>query len=282
MRWLPDTSWREPWDAASSLGDLGDATADYLGGLAPRSPGYLGPPNPETELIRDDLQAINRRGFVTTESQPGHLPQWEDEGGGEGSWWRQRAWVEGYCSPAQAEVIRRDCAANGLQCQVEPVADMRKWWERDSGEPTWITKRDGEVVTGVGGRHKRGWFRKDWAGEVGEPAYQALKRSVRVTVVDPEWGRERTLWDTLRQSTGAAPRQAEPAPQPEAETEIETPGSGHDRDDRWRGDEQDDDRRAQWQVESGQDQEGEVLDVEWDTEQQRGIKPAQRELEWER
>jgi hypothetical protein len=64
---------QNPWRAARTLPDLGNATADWLEGKTASQPGYAPGHGPDTETtgLIPGLAAANRAGFVTRQSQPG-------------------------------------------------------------------------------------------------------------------------------------------------------------------------------------------------------------------
>src|ERR1700733_7453959 len=86
---VTDPAVMNPWAEVRTLADLGGLTAQWLeGSLRGESPWYGGEPDSETFEIGSTLAALNRIGFVTTNSQPagGPAPDWS---------WAQRAAVSG-------------------------------------------------------------------------------------------------------------------------------------------------------------------------------------------
>ena len=96
------TADRQAWEAARTLADLGELTAQWLEGAIASQPAYTPGcgPDPETAPLIPVLACCNRAGYVTNGSQPG-----EAGTGYDGAWWEQRAAVEGFASPAVAERI---------------------------------------------------------------------------------------------------------------------------------------------------------------------------------
>jgi len=60
------------WAGCRTIADLAELNARFCESRAPetRSPGHFGPLNSESDLIREDLIRLNRRGWLTTNSQP--------------------------------------------------------------------------------------------------------------------------------------------------------------------------------------------------------------------
>lgn len=192
---------RRAWAEPTSLTGLADRTVRWLVGDLHETPGHMGPPDEETDAIRDDLIAINRAGFVTTGSQPGldPTPAWDGEP------WEQRAFLEGYTTPEKAAAVQRAALDAGLVCRVEPVADMplERPWNRDRTPADAVTLHGDHVNTAVPGRwyrqtHDMGWGRP-W---ISRDADGALHDSHHVVVVDSHWGERQVLWATVRGALG--------------------------------------------------------------------------------
>lgn len=97
------------WRDARSIGDLGGAMAGWLEGRIAAHPGCSVGPDEETLPLVTVLARLNRRGYVTTMSQPGHGGVADD-----GRPWVQRACVEGLISvhdPMLPRIIRAARAA---------------------------------------------------------------------------------------------------------------------------------------------------------------------------
>ena len=60
------------WAGCRTIADLAELNVRFCESQAPesRSPGHFGPLNAESDLIREDLIRLNRRGWLTTNSQP--------------------------------------------------------------------------------------------------------------------------------------------------------------------------------------------------------------------
>lgn len=172
---------REAWERARTLEDLGELTARWLDGTLKYMPGYADEPDQETEPIRGVLAAANRRGLVTTDSQPG-VPM--DAGSG------QRAAVEGY---AKEEVARR-LGALGLWTEllvfIFPPGDY-SW-----GYRVPITVDEFHPFTWLGSSHRRVELQSD-ARYYSREALEELAGAWKVVIIDPRWGREWYLWEHL-------------------------------------------------------------------------------------
>ncbi|RSS59808.1 DUF6919 domain-containing protein [Streptomyces sp. WAC01280] len=177
------------WRDARSIPDLGHAMAGWLEGRIPSWPGYDGPfGQEETNGARHlvpTLIALNRAGFVTVNSQPG------TEGRGyDGAHWRQKAYLEGYLddrSPFLVHVVR----------SVESAGMVVVRGTRRPARPIPFTDRDGEPVAGISVRLPRNQMAREWHG-IGRQAMRDLRsRGVRLTLIDPIWGRDDRLWPAL-------------------------------------------------------------------------------------
>src|SRR5690242_948094 len=91
---------RQGWACARTLADLGQLTARWLEGDLATVPGYGCRPAAETALLVPVLAAVNRAGYVTAGSQPGHAGPGYDR-----ARWEQRAAVEGLAAPPLAARI---------------------------------------------------------------------------------------------------------------------------------------------------------------------------------
>lgn len=177
-----------PWAGARTVDHLGALTAAWLEGTGPRPPGYLGSePDEETGKLVPALAAMNRAGFVTTQSQPAHP---ECRGWGKHRF-EQRAAVEGWVyDRLLLSSIRRRAERAGLE-----VIAIRPGFTGGPGVP--VTRMDGEDVAWFGRflGHSR-QIEYDWPG-MPVPVVKALRTSVYLTMVDREWGRVDRLWNTI-------------------------------------------------------------------------------------
>lgn len=175
------------WAQATSLADLGQLTADWLEGrLGGECPGYLDTETEdETRHLIPVLAATNRRGFVTTNSQPGI----------ESPRTRQRAAVDGYITDqALLRSIKTEARRAGITVIAEKPGDSTR----------------GIVVTQekrrLGGWKDFTWFgafcsrrdrvEVDWH-KTGAGAAREAEAAVCLTLIDEAWGRDDRLWAAL-------------------------------------------------------------------------------------
>lgn len=170
--------WAEPTDLAG----LGELMAEWLEGHIKARPGYLDyRPDPETNPIIPSLAALCRAGFLTDNSQPG-----VNEHGDDGSWWEQRAAVDGFIAD-QGLLDRLTRAARSAS--ADTLVDDRRG--------VVVTTRNGEPTTGFGARVPRGHFRHCWP-EVNRDALGALKSAHHVAFIARDFGPSgERLWPAL-------------------------------------------------------------------------------------
>lgn len=180
------TTHQELWQHARTLADLGNLTAEWLEGAIGYAPAH-GPddeglirPARETAPLIPYLARANRNGFVTCVSQPGVGPTGDHS---------QRAFVDGFCDGPTAGRIHRACRGTDLVVIETPPA-----WEN----PTRITvtMRGGKPCTWAGGVNTA----VDIAVHYGEDcprAVASLFLASQVVIIDPVWGRQGLLWETL-------------------------------------------------------------------------------------
>lgn len=197
---------RRAWKTATSVADLGELMAQWLEGKISSWPGYVpgyGPDEETSELI-PTLAAANRAGYVTIASQPGTDP----ESGFDGLIWMQKAAVEGFVRDHDLLRALTDAAYEaGLDIEV---ADTLDTGERGMT----VTLRDGRPYTGFGGYLNGDELRGIWPG-IGSGALDDVFRSVRVTLVAPEYGAAAgaRVWEVLDSVIGRVPA-AGTAPDP--------------------------------------------------------------------
>ncbi len=143
-------------------------------------PGDADEPYEETGPIREVLAAINRRGFVTTFSQPG-VPL-DDEGGA------QRASVEGYATEGVARRLGALALWTDLIMLVFPPGDY------ESGYQVPITVEEFRPFTWLGAYYGHVEL-EPYAEDCSPEAVGELVRAWRVSIIDPRWGRESYLWE---------------------------------------------------------------------------------------
>ncbi|QDN64493.1 DUF6919 domain-containing protein [Streptomyces sp. S1D4-14] len=188
------------WRDARSIGDLGGAMAGWLEGHIDSQPGCSAGPDDETLPRVPVLARLNRRGFVTTDSQPGL-----DDVAFDGRPWTQRAAVQGYIAvgdPLLPRIIRAARAA-GLIVTAHGAG-------RAVGPRRGVaaTRWGSEPHTGFGGRSGRGWRRSALPGIGRRARRQMAREGVALAVIDPVWGRDDVLWSVLDQAIGYTTEEA--------------------------------------------------------------------------
>jgi hypothetical protein len=189
------------WRDARSIGDLGGAMAGWLEGRVASQPGCSAGPDDETLPLVPVLARLNRRGWVTTMSQPAVVTFGYDRP------WEQRAAVEGWIScrnPLLGPLIRQARAAGLIVSAYGPGRAVGP--SRGLAAARW----GNEVHTGFGGRPGRFQRRAELPG-IGQLARQELARhGVALAVIDPVWGRDSVLWPVLDRAMGRTDEPARP------------------------------------------------------------------------
>lgn len=170
------------WGSARTLQDIANINADWLLGCGPTyHPGSLGDEGPEHEdpALAGLLARINRAGLLTMCSQPG-----VDVRG-----WAQRPAITGVTSD------------RGLHSRLTSAAEA-------AGLIAHTPTRDGIVVTLRKGKPHT-WLGRTWDepedlefawgcyGLLGRAAHQSIAAAQSLTLVDPQYGPGRGLWDVL-------------------------------------------------------------------------------------
>lgn len=190
--------------AAAGWADLGELTACWLEGSLASRPGHQPNtgPDPETLPHVSELAAVNRAGFLTISSQPGAAL----EVGTDGASFLQRAAVEGLVEDPR--VLRRLTtlahSAGLLTAVHQPVGagtrhDRRT--RRRAQQGIEATLRNGRNQTDFGALLGRRTLAVIWPG-CSRAAHAALRRATHVTLVDPEWAPNETLWTVLAEAAG--------------------------------------------------------------------------------
>lgn len=195
---------RKQWAAARTLDDLGELTAQWLEGRIAYYPRYGVEEDPgpdhETILLVPVLAALNRAGFLTEGSQPGEEPA-------AGLYdWQQRATVRGFADDATLARIEAAVRGSGLLL-ITRRTEIPPWWHQwlprrlrpmlafDEGRIPVTATTDGTVHTWLG------WLTFDVVATefdgVGREAFAEVLDAWQVLVIDPQWGRNDLLWDTL-------------------------------------------------------------------------------------
>lgn len=187
------------WSQARSLEDVAALTADWLEGSVASQPGYAreaGPDEESLELV-PVLAAVNRAGYLTTCSQPGHEPTV----GADGAVWAQRPAVEGFIHHGSLlrELVTRGQAA-GMLVVLEQSPQVELPFPPVVGGAVGVTTRDDQPYTVFGHRHNQ--YRED---ELCPAAAAAdIDRAAHLTLVDPDFRDGRRLWDLLLAAVDAA------------------------------------------------------------------------------
>jgi hypothetical protein len=167
---------RRAWASAATWDDLGQLVVAWLHGELEQTPGHLGPPCAETIPLIPALEAANRGGFVTDNSQ--------QAAGCPGSGWE--AWVEGFASDdtlarlrATVEGTRLTVAAcRGSHHEGHPGLILRFCPWRDS-VAFWSAR-----CPALAGQLADAWY---------------------VTIADPEPARNDLLWPALAAFAATSP-----------------------------------------------------------------------------
>lgn len=128
----------------------------------------------------DTMVALNRQGWLTTNSQPGEL----------GDDFQQRAWVEGYATETMAlRLAKKRLTSDVLilpfdprrqyACPVVPITQANGYPYTCTGEPAW----DEDI--------------EHFAAVCDPRAAEAVRRAWYVIAVDLVWGRKDRLWEVL-------------------------------------------------------------------------------------
>lgn len=182
---------RKSWQAARTLADLGELTAQWLEGSIRHNPGYPGGgPDPETTELVPTLAATNRAGYLTDCSQPGHGPT----PGYDGRLWRQRAAVSGVTTPELADHLQQAATSAGLTV-IRHTSPSR--WRTGYANTVAVTRAGQDNTCGFGARLSRRDLAWVYGGECNQVALDAIRRSHQVSLIDPVWGRNTVLWPLL-------------------------------------------------------------------------------------
>jgi hypothetical protein len=171
---------RARWAAASSLADLGEMNVAWLHGEIRQTPSRCGPPQDETIPHVEVLAAVNRAGFVTTNSQSAITAAEAAEHG----WMECEAWV---CGLAGDETLGRLRAAL-------------------AGTPLLIGWTRGRESHGTECRYARRAWRDEthFYSDRCPDAAAGLRAAWWVIISDPEPGRNDRLWPAIEAFSAAA------------------------------------------------------------------------------
>lgn len=174
---------RDPWRDAGTFGALCELNARFIEGEMDSSPTHGGPLDEESGPLVPYLAALNRAGFLTTDSQPG-----EDLGHS-----RQRAYVDGLTNVEMTRRIERLALVSDLYVVVvAPGASGGAMLPvtTDLFRPhSWGGFMSPDEETGV--FHEVLGF-EECCGPV-----RGLREAWSVCVIDLCWGRKEYLWRVL-------------------------------------------------------------------------------------
>lgn len=218
-RWRSYRADYRSWRDVQSLRDAGARTAEYVTGLRPSFPDHgfaaHSGPDPETAEIAGDLAMLNLAGAMTWSSQPAF---WSADPAQlhDATACAQRAAVEMFAPVELGERLIRRAVDAGLLVSATLVSGLGRTRSGQSIPVTVYTRDEVtdtvEAVDILGPDEGVNWqvqtefgahARRDLTflfGALGDGAVRDIERSTVLTVVDPRWGRQRLLWDTL---TGA-------------------------------------------------------------------------------
>ena len=178
-----------PWSEVRTFEELCAVNIRFLRGELPESPGHGGPPDPETSEIQDALIELNRRGFLTTESQPGTIFSPHA---------KQRAYVTGLAkAPVAADIAARELYSDLIVLRFQPVADALAASETECSTFRITATVDEGCIYGALGLPE--WDDLARFMEICPHIRTELIPLWSIQILDPQWGRKKYLWDTLLQ-----------------------------------------------------------------------------------
>jgi hypothetical protein len=177
---------QQEWLKAQSFNDLCELGAKFITRQLPYFPGYDGNfPDKETSEISDDLAKLNRKGFLTIQSQPAYLEEFDG----------QRACVEGFALEELALDFAKKTLYSDIHIQIFPLKDILPNGEYGYQIP--VTVEEGQPFTWMGRCDKNVL----WQFEIFSPIIVDIieeNPSVwYVSAIDLVWGRKDRLWDVL-------------------------------------------------------------------------------------
>lgn len=180
---------RLAWRSAHTIADLGQLMARWLEGDLKSWPGYQAGygPDDETRRLIPTLAALNRAGYLTTDSQPGEMGP-----GFDGSWFCQRAAVSGFVAD-RALLGQLLLAAADHALLTVVTGGQEAYWP----EPIDVSTRNSETVTDFGAHLGRRDLRCMWPVINGQ-AFTAVEQAWQVTIVAPDFGASgERMWPVL-------------------------------------------------------------------------------------
>ncbi len=180
------------WRKAKSFDRICELTALFIEGKLPFFPLYGGDEDEdegtsideETNPIAPYLARFNRCGFWTTCSQPGGMaPDW-----------RQRAFVSGYAPESVALRLAETCLFSDLIVMAYAPGDGPGYQV-----PVTVEEFQPSTWAGASGLDQ---LADDYEGYCSPEVVKEMKSLWSVVVIDPCWGRETYLWETLIRQIG--------------------------------------------------------------------------------
>jgi hypothetical protein len=183
-------NWQHPtaedlahWSTINSWPEFGQRNAEWLSGEFIYHPRYLDDsPATETGPLIEILTKINRAGFVTTDSQPGHPA--------DAFSYVQRAYMTGICDEPTASRLRSGLLRTDL---------VVLWFSPDrSGIGQVAVTRDAQeecTWLGYGGVDEHEV--DAWTQRGGPGLGQLYLDSWELHIFDPAWGRNDLLWTSV-------------------------------------------------------------------------------------
>ena len=189
---LNEEDTRKIWSNCKTFSEVCDVMARFVRGDLACSPGHLAPPDSETKSIELFLDAFNRIGFLTTDSQPGDEPHLDPDG----TFSAQRAFVCGYCNDKVADRFKRLALTSNLIVLLYPPRSTMHVWV-----PVTISSSQPSTAVGPNTSEEESTrFAEFCNASIG----RALTESWSITVVDPVWGRKKTLWSEISRALARA------------------------------------------------------------------------------
>jgi hypothetical protein len=192
----------ELWHQTRTLDDLAELTGQWLDGDLPTSFIYRGAPDVETADIPGDiLVELNRSGFLTYASQPGH--DWTR--GHDGALWRQRAHVgfllDDYQMADVAAAVRGGGSLVVLvrRARWARLSNLRNRfaWSLTERRPAADRWQPAHTTCTTGHAIPRSYWRAVGRTYNNPTMGRVLAGAWQVDVFDLEWGCNDVLWETL-------------------------------------------------------------------------------------
>lgn len=177
------TTAKQAWLDVTSFADLSRTMVRFLEADLASTPSHYLPLDAESSTIVADLVSLTGRGLITHNSQPGVIAPEV----------RQRACVD--LLTVDAVTADRLVVALG-HTELVVLTAFDEHPVTQNLPMTWWNNRFCTWAGRSGGGERAFWY-----AACGPAAYEALARMCFVQVLDPQWGRERYLWDHLHAAT---------------------------------------------------------------------------------